>query len=70
MTCGGDVHYSADKCPKGSVSEANRGVMLACEALLDLWGMMLYGGTQGLPIWLVGDSCQCWWLYQTEHHHC
>lgn len=29
----------------------------------------LYSGTQGLPIWLVDDSCQCWWLYQTEQHH-
>ena len=42
MTCGGDVHYSADKCLKGSVSEANCVVVWACEALLDLWGMICY----------------------------
>jgi len=39
MTCG-DVHYSADKCLKRSVSEAICVIVWACEALLDLWGMI------------------------------
>lgn len=42
MTCGGDVHYSADKCLKGSVSEANCVVVWACEALEGLWGLKRY----------------------------
>lgn len=69
MTCGGDVHYSADRCLKGSVSEAN----CCCVGLWSTSGFVgddtLYSGTQGLPIWFVGDSCQCWWLHQTKQHH-
>lgn len=42
MTCGGDVHYSADKRLKGSVSEANCVVVWACEALEGLWGLKHY----------------------------
>lgn len=67
MTCGGDVNCSADKHLKGPVNEANCVVVWA----RDFVGAdRLYGGTQGLPIWLAGDSCQCSpWLYQTERHH-